>query len=124
MTSAELSYKVLNRGFGYQIKDLANGRRVQKILKHDYMLNQMLNTSFKKLDYHHAEIETLAKQDEWVALCEEQASETLLSKTESWYMGANIEGKPRRLLGYLGVGDYEAHCEAVKSSGYAGFELN
>jgi acetone monooxygenase len=72
----------------------------------------------------HTTIEpTLAKQDEWVALCEEQANETLLSKTESWYMGANIEGKPRRLLGYLGVGEYQAFCEAVKSSGYAGFEL-
>ena len=67
---------------------------------------------------------TLEKQDEWVALCEEQASETLLVKTESWYMGANIEGKPRRLLGYLGVGDYHAICDEVKSSGYAGFELH
>jgi acetone monooxygenase len=67
---------------------------------------------------------TLAKQDEWVALCDEQASETLLSKTESWYMGANIEGKPRRLLGYLGVGDYKTHCDAVQSSGYAGFDLH
>jgi hypothetical protein len=67
---------------------------------------------------------TLEKQDEWVALCEEQANETLLIKTESWYMGANIEGKPRRLLGYLGVGDYRDTCEAVKSSGYAGFNLH
>jgi acetone monooxygenase len=65
----------------------------------------------------------LEKQDEWVAICEAQANETLLVKTESWYMGANIEGKPRRLLGYLGVGDYRDICEDVKSSGYAGFNL-
>jgi hypothetical protein len=63
VTSAELSYKVLNRGFGYQIKDLTSGRRVQKILKHDYILNQLLNTSFKKLDHHCARIETQPNQD-------------------------------------------------------------
>ena len=62
VTGAELSYKVLNRGFGYQIKDLTSGRRVQKILKHDYILNQLLNTSFKKLDYHHIRIETQAAE--------------------------------------------------------------
>ena len=60
VTGAELSYKVLNRGFGYQIKDLTSGRRVQKILKHDYILNQLLATSFKKLDYHSITIETEA----------------------------------------------------------------
>ena len=67
---------------------------------------------------------TLAKQDEWVEICEEQARDTLLVKTASWYMGANIEGKPRRLLGYLGVGDYRDICDSVQSSGYAGFELH
>ncbi|WP_421863045.1 hypothetical protein [Motiliproteus sp.] len=66
VTGAELSYKVLNRGFGYQIKDLTSGRRVQKILKHDYILNQLLSTSFKKLDYHHVRIETKPNGDESV----------------------------------------------------------
>ncbi|WP_133297394.1 hypothetical protein [Motiliproteus coralliicola] len=66
VTGAELSYKVLNRGFGYQIKDLTGGRRVQKILKHDYILNQLLGTSFKKLDYHHVKIETTSNGDDEV----------------------------------------------------------
>lgn len=58
VTGAELSYKVMGRGFGYQIKDLNNGRRTQKILKHDYILNQMLGTSFKKLDHHKSSVST------------------------------------------------------------------
>ncbi len=58
VTGAELSYKVVNKGFGYQIKDLSNGRRVQKLLKHDYILNQMLGTSYKHLNYHAVKIET------------------------------------------------------------------
>ncbi|MEH6473884.1 MAG: hypothetical protein V7752_21905 [Halopseudomonas sp.] len=69
VTGAEISYKALNRGFGYQIKDLADGRRCQKILKHDYILNQMLNTSFKKLDYHHIEITTQPNSDEEAGGC-------------------------------------------------------
>ncbi len=60
VTGALLSYKVLSKGFGYQIKDLANGRRTQKLLKHDYILNQMLGTSFKKLDHHQVSINTQA----------------------------------------------------------------
>ncbi len=58
VTGAELSYKVVNKGFGYQIKDLSNGRRVQKMLKHDYILNQLLGTSFKHLNYHRVKVET------------------------------------------------------------------
>ncbi|WP_210395097.1 hypothetical protein [Motiliproteus sediminis] len=57
ITGAELSYKVINKGFGYQIKDLSNGRRVQKMLKHDYILNQLLGTSFKKLNYQKIAVE-------------------------------------------------------------------
>ena len=43
---------------------------------------------------------------------------------ESWYMGANIPGKPRVLLPYVGgVGAYREICDAVAASGYDGFEL-
>lgn len=56
ITGAELTYKVINKGFGYQIKDLSSGRRVQKLLKHDYVLNQILGTSFKKLNYQKLEV--------------------------------------------------------------------
>jgi hypothetical protein len=70
ITAAELSYKIVDKGFGYQIKDLSNGLRVQKLLKHDYMLNQMLGTSFKKLNHHNIRIETapLIDGDDAVAM--------------------------------------------------------
>ena len=39
---------------------------------------------------------------------------TLVVKTHSWYMGSNVEGKPRRLLSYIGgVGTYRTICDAV-----------
>lgn len=66
---------------------------------------------------------TREKQDEWVTHHDEHSNETLLVKTRSWYTGDNIEGKPRRLLSYLGVGDYRDFCDQIRESGYAGFTL-
>ena len=41
-------------------------------------------------------------QDEWVAHHDAMTNETLVAKTNSWYMGGNVECKPRRLLSYIG----------------------
>ncbi len=47
-----------------------------------------------------------------------------LSARRSWYMGANIPGKPRVLLPYVGgVGTYRELCDAVAERGYEGFLL-
>ena len=55
---------------------------------------------------------------------DELANATLVTKTDSWYMGSNVDGKPRRLLSYIGgVGTYRQKCEDVASQGYAGFEV-
>ena len=63
-------------------------------------------------------------EDEWVRHHDELANATLVTKTDSWYMGSNIEGKPRRLLSYIGgVGTYRQKCEDVAAQGYAGFAL-
>ena len=67
---------------------------------------------------------TEEKEAEWVTHHDEVANGTLLVKTNSWYMGANVEGKPRRLLSYIGgVGAYRQRCEEVKASGYKGFVI-
>ena len=59
---------------------------------------------------------------QWVAHHDELANIMLVSKTNSWYMGSNIAGKPRRLLAYAGgVGTYRDKCDQVKASGYEGF---
>jgi cation diffusion facilitator CzcD-associated flavoprotein CzcO len=63
-------------------------------------------------------------EDAWVRHHDEVANETLVSKTYSWYMGSNIEGKPRRLLSYIGgVGAYRQKCMEVANKGYPGFEM-
>ena len=51
------------------------------------------------------------------------ADSTLLPMADSWYMGANIPGKPRQLLNYLGANSYMAHCNASAEAGYLGFKL-
>jgi len=66
---------------------------------------------------------TRQKQDEWVAHHDDVSNATLLVKTNSWYTGANVAGKPQRLLSYLGVGDYRAICDEVRASGYSGFVI-
>lgn len=62
-------------------------------------------------------------ENRWVAHHDEIANMTLVAKTRSWYVGSNIEGKQRRVLGYLGVGNYRLACEDVKAKDYEGFEI-
>ncbi len=63
-----------------------------------------------------------ALQAEWVEHHDELANATLLAKTNSWYMGSNVEGKPRRLLSYIGgVGQYRQKCSEIAAAGYRGF---
>ncbi|MBO0728410.1 MAG: NAD(P)/FAD-dependent oxidoreductase, partial [Acidimicrobiaceae bacterium] len=60
---------------------------------------------------------------EWTAHVQEVAHMTLYPKAASWYMGANIPGKPRLFLPYVGGLDvYSSKCNEVAASGYEGFE--
>ena len=68
---------------------------------------------------------TQAFEDAWVKHHDETAAATLVMKTNSWYLGSNIEGKPRRLLSYIGgVGTFRRKCDEVAAQGYAGFSIN
>lgn len=72
----------------------------------------------------HTRIETtLEAQAAWTSELAEMADMTLLSKADSWYMGANIPGKPRQLLSYLGLSEYLEKCAQSAANGYAGFTL-
>jgi len=65
-----------------------------------------------------------ALEDGWVAHHDEIANATLVTKTNSWYMGSNVEGKPRRLLSYIGgVGQYRRKCDELAAAQYAGFDM-
>src|SRR5713101_3418015 len=65
-------------------------------------------------------------QDQWVGHVNEIVSATLMPRANSWYMSANIPGKPRAFLPYLGpegVGGYRRKCDEVAAKNYEGFEL-
>jgi cation diffusion facilitator CzcD-associated flavoprotein CzcO len=65
-----------------------------------------------------------AAEEKWVAHANELAQATLLPGTDSWYMGANIPGKPRKCLVYLGGAPaYRKICADVVDGGYDGFVL-
>ena len=67
---------------------------------------------------------TAEKEQQWVQHHDDTANATLMVRTNSWYTGANVEGKPQRLLSYIGgVGNYRKFCDEVKASGYAGFDI-
>jgi cyclohexanone monooxygenase len=59
-----------------------------------------------------------------VAHNQELAEGTLFPTADTWYMGANIPGKPRVFLPNLDfVGPYRAKCDAIAAGGYPGFVL-
>jgi cyclohexanone monooxygenase len=61
-------------------------------------------------------------QEEWVAHVNELAGRTLMPKAASWYMGANVPGKPRVFMPYIGgVGSYRKICDEVAADHYRGF---
>jgi cyclohexanone monooxygenase len=64
-------------------------------------------------------------EDEWVSHVSELAGHTLFVRAASWYMGANIPGKPRVFMPYIGgVGVYRRKCAQVAADGYQGFDLS
>jgi cyclohexanone monooxygenase len=63
-------------------------------------------------------------EDNWVAHVNEVATTTLYPQANSWYMGANIPGKPRIFMPYIGgVGPYRQICNDVAAKGYEGFAM-
>lgn len=59
----------------------------------------------------------------WTRHMDEVAARSLLPLADSWYMGANIPGKPRQLLHHPGVQEYMWFCNDSAARGYAGFAL-
>src|ERR1700730_3026955 len=63
-------------------------------------------------------------EENWVAHVREVAGGSLRSTCSSWYIGANVPGKPRVFMPYIGgFPAYVEKCEAVAASGYEGFML-
>ena len=72
-----------------------------------------------------AQVEAETEAEEaWVAHGNAVAHTTLYPQANSWYMGANIPGKPRVFMPYIGgVGAYRERCEAIAAAGYPGFRF-
>jgi len=67
---------------------------------------------------------TADAEEQWVAHVNEVAHGTLYPQANSWYMGANIPGKPRVFMPYIGgVGIYRQICNDVAAKGYEGFAM-
>jgi cation diffusion facilitator CzcD-associated flavoprotein CzcO len=62
----------------------------------------------------------------WLERVQAAANATLLPKAKhSWYLGANVPGKPRIFMPYAGgMAHYRRICEQVVESGYEGFEFS
>jgi cyclohexanone monooxygenase len=61
-------------------------------------------------------------EDGWVAHVNDVAEATRFPQADSWYVGANVPGKPRVFMPYPGgVGNYRNHCDAVAAGGYEWF---
>ena len=62
-------------------------------------------------------------QDRWVAHVNAIAKMTLFPSCNSWYLGANVPGKPRVFMPLPGHPGYVQRCQSIAAAGYEGFEL-
>jgi cation diffusion facilitator CzcD-associated flavoprotein CzcO len=66
-----------------------------------------------------------AAETRWVAHVQAVAGTTLFPKANSWYVGANIPGKTRVFMPYVGgFFPYDQLCKDVAAQGYEGFVLS
>jgi cyclohexanone monooxygenase len=61
--------------------------------------------------------------DQWVGMVSAIADFTLLPTCNSWYLGANVPGKPRQFMPFLGFPMYVEQVDAITADGYSGFVL-
>ena len=70
------------------------------------------------------DVESMDYSYAWVAHVNEVGNMTLYPRANSWYMGANVPGKPRIFMPYVGgVGTYRQKCDDVAAKSYEGFTL-
>ena len=76
-------------------------------------------------DHQFTEIDAQSvAENEWVEHVTEVAGTSIYPNCNSWYLGANVEGKKRVFMPYLGVPPYIQKCEEVVAGGYQGFSLS
>jgi len=88
----------------------------------EYQIDWLMEfiTHVRSTDHRTIDIEPDAER-KWVAHVNEVGNHTLFVRTNSWYVGANVPGKPRVFLPYVGHGNYRRKCEEVAAESYKGF---
>jgi cation diffusion facilitator CzcD-associated flavoprotein CzcO len=75
-------------------------------------------------EHGHTTIEAeLDAQENWVQYVNTVAGFTLFPTCNSWYLGANVPGKPRVFMPLPGFSTYAEQCDQVAAGGYTGFAL-
>jgi len=62
-----------------------------------------------------------AAEDEWVEVVNMRSQATLYPSCNSWYLGANVPGKPRVFMPYIGFPDYVTRLDEIRAADYEGF---
>jgi cyclohexanone monooxygenase len=62
-------------------------------------------------------------EDEWVELVNMRSEQTLFPRCNSWYLGANVPGKPRVFMPYVGFPDYVQRLDDIRDARYLGFSF-
>jgi cyclohexanone monooxygenase len=76
-------------------------------------------------EHGHGRIEaTTDAENAWVGHVNDVANLTLYPSCNSWYLGANVPGKPRVFMPYIGFPTYVARCNEVAANRYEGFTLS
>ena len=88
----------------------------------DWITNCIENMRAKGINRAEADADAEVK---WVEHVNEVANSTLYPQANSWYVGANIPGKPRIFMPYVGgVEAYKKICDEVVEKGYEGITLS
>jgi cyclohexanone monooxygenase len=96
---------------------------IQAIEQHvDWMVDCMAHLR----DLGAATLEPLPRyEDEWIEHVNEVSKVSLRSTCSSWYVGANIPGRPRVFMPYIGgFPVYVQKCNEVMSNGFEGFAID
>ncbi|MGZ0189681.1 MAG: flavin-containing monooxygenase [Alphaproteobacteria bacterium] len=98
------------------------GNMINSIEQHaDFVLDTLRHMREEGLEVIEPELDA---ENEWVDHVQVVAHKTLFPQANSWYMGANIPGKPRLFMPYIaGVGSYRRTCEEVVAEGYKTFRF-
>ncbi len=87
----------------------------------DWIADAIVHLGENDLDVIEPELDA---EDAWVDHVNDVANQTLFVEANSWYVGANIEGKTRVFMPYVGgCRVYRDKCDEVAASGYEGFAL-